>query len=72
MALLSVLTEDLGNAALLKVLALKNRDDMRIRYISPALRLGFIEYTIPDKPHSRFQKYRLTAKGRAALANLAQ
>ncbi len=27
-----------------------------------------IEYTIPEKPGSRYQKYRLTEKGRAALA----
>ncbi len=27
-----------------------------------------VEYTIPDKPNSRLQQYRLTAKGQAALA----
>ena len=29
-----------------------------------------IEYTPPEKPRSRLQKYQLTAKGRNALANL--
>jgi len=28
---------------------------------------GFAEYTLPNKPNSRLQKYRLTAKGRALL-----
>ena len=42
-------------------------EQLRENYIAPAMRERFVEYTIPDKPQSRLQKYRLTDKGRAAL-----
>lgn len=51
-------------------LALVDRTHVRSAYVDPALHLGYIEYTIPDKPHSRLQKYRLTAKGKELLAQL--
>ena len=37
------------------------------RTMKTLLGKGLAEHTIPDKPQSRLQKYRLTDKGRAAL-----
>jgi DNA-binding PadR family transcriptional regulator len=33
-------------------------------YLQPALNVGLVEMTIPDKPRSSKQKYRLTDKGK--------
>jgi hypothetical protein len=49
-------------------LQLADRHNFKKLYLLPALEGGLIERTIPDKPNSRLQKYRLTAKGRACLA----
>jgi ATP-dependent DNA helicase RecG len=48
-------------------LKLRNADHFRKAYILPSIEDGWIEMTIPDKPQSRLQKYRLTAKGKAWL-----
>ena len=38
------------------------------RHIQPLLAEGLLEMTVPDKPNSRLQKYRLTKKGRSHLS----
>jgi ATP-dependent DNA helicase RecG len=48
-------------------LGISHRQNFRENYLHPALAQGLIEYTIPDKPTSRHQQYRLTDKGRERL-----
>ncbi|HMP72088.1 MAG TPA: ATP-binding protein [Kiritimatiellia bacterium] len=63
-------TGPLGNSEVLARLGLSDRTHLREHYIDPALADGLVERTIPAKPTSRFQKYRLTDMGRALLAQL--
>ena len=53
-----------GIASLMKELGLSHRPTFRQNYLNPALAQGYIERTIPDRPNSPAQKYRLTEKGR--------
>ena len=48
-------------------LKLKNAEHFRKSYLLPALEAGLIEMTIPDKPRSSKQKYRLTQKGQELM-----
>lgn len=43
---------------------LTHKQNFLKNYLQPALKQGFIEMTIPDKPNSRLQKYRLTILGK--------
>ncbi|MFW5959597.1 MAG: RNA-binding domain-containing protein, partial [Chitinivibrionales bacterium] len=52
---------------LLQMLGLANAYMNYKRHLLPLIEQGFIEMTIPDKPNSRLQKYRLTAKGKRTL-----
>ena len=58
----------MGREALQAALGLSDHKSFRERYLKPALTDGLIEMTIPDKPNSRLQNYRLTAKGQWHLA----
>jgi len=43
----------------MKALGLLHRATFRQNYLNPALAAGLIERTIPEKPRSRLQKYRV-------------
>jgi len=49
-------------------LGFSHRPTFLYTYLQPAIKSGMLEMTIPGKPRSRLQKYRLTAKGRAWLS----
>lgn len=49
---------------LMAQLQLKHRPTFIYNYMQPALKAGLIEMTIPDKPNSKYQRYRLTEKGK--------
>lgn len=68
--LISVLAGEKGRSELQELLSIKNRDYFRTNYLVPAINKGYIEPTIPDKPNSQNQKYRLTAKGLALKEKL--
>ncbi len=69
---LAVLTgEPMARKDLQATLGLHHEDHFRRAYLVPAIEMGFVEMTVPDKPNSRLQKYRLTAAGRTALATVS-
>jgi len=43
----------------MKALGLLHRATFRQNYLNPALETGLIERTIPEKPRSRLQRYRV-------------
>jgi predicted HTH transcriptional regulator len=61
---------EMAPSAMWERLGLKHRPTFRENYLRPALGRGLIEPTIPDKPNSPLQKYRLTEKGRRLLEEL--
>ena len=50
-----------------QALNLTHKGHFRRAYLQPALKSGLVEMTIPDKPTSRNQRYRLTPRGQKHL-----
>lgn len=65
--MLSLAQADLSKAALASELGHQSVSGELKKQILRLLVHDLIEMTLPDKPNSRPQKYRLTAKGRALL-----
>ncbi|MDZ4344423.1 MAG: hypothetical protein U1E51_18535, partial [Candidatus Binatia bacterium] len=61
-------TGERGRKDILQALGHTQRSGNFKLSIEKLMKHVFIERTLPDKPNSRLQKYRLTAKGRAWLA----
>jgi ATP-dependent DNA helicase RecG len=67
---LALAAGEMAPSTLWERLGLKHRPTFRENYLRPALAQKLIERTIPDKPNSRLQKYRLTNKGKALWAKI--
>ena len=63
-------TEARSFGEMLAFMGLTDRTKFRRKYIRPLLEAGILELTIPEKPNSQNQKYRLTAKGLGILDSL--
>ncbi|SKB97095.1 ATP-dependent DNA helicase RecG [Salegentibacter salinarum] len=61
--LLKVFTGEHTRQDLQEKLRLANRENFRKNYLQPALESKVIEMTIPEKPQSSKQRYRLTSRG---------
>jgi predicted HTH transcriptional regulator len=64
--LVRTLVGEMTRQQIQRALGLKDEKHFREVYLHPALEAGLIEMTIPDKPRSSKQKYRLTTKGAKA------
>jgi len=67
--LLDMTREPTSLEAMMKILGQTNRTRFRKTVLRPLLDTGILAMTIPDKPSSSKQKYRITAKGVALLEN---
>lgn len=62
--LLRAMVEEMSRQQIQSALGLKGEERFQRAYLNPALATQMIEMTLPEKPNSRLQCYRLTASGR--------
>ena len=66
-ALLKKVSGEMTRQELTDALGLKDRKHFGDAYLQPALEAGLLEMTIPEKPQSSKQRYRLTDLGRTVV-----
>ena len=62
--MVSAIQGEMTRAEIQKKLGLADEKHFREKYQQPGIKLGVIEMTVPDKPQSPLQKYRLTSAGK--------
>ena len=70
--LLNACRSEMSRRQLQDALGLKGEENFRKLYLEPAMETGLVEMTIPDKPKSRLQKYRLTDAGKHLLKSMQE
>jgi hypothetical protein len=61
--MLIILKGEMFRKEIQQILGLNDEKHFRTAYQQPVIAAGPIEMTVPDKPHSRLKKYRITPKG---------
>jgi len=70
--MLSIITGEMTRGEIQKKLGLRDEKHFRENYQQVGIKLSLIEMTIPDKPRSRLQKYRLTDAGKHLLKSMQE
>ena len=68
--LLTAISGAMNRLELLTALGLRDLGNLRTRYLKPCLEEGWVEMTIPEKPSSINQRFRLTSAGRRHLKDI--
>jgi ATP-dependent DNA helicase RecG len=68
--LLRAVEGEMSRQQIQAALGLKSEEHFRTTYLKPALQAAVVEMTVPDKPNSRHQRYRLTPLGQRWLQTL--
>jgi len=70
--MLSIMTGEMTRGEIQKKLGLRDEKHFRESYQQVGVKLGLLEMTIPNKPKSRLQKYRLTDAGKHLLKSMQE